>query len=426
MKITFSSQRHQQLLRLVCLGCLVLLFHHDVHAESNRSTRFHGDYSSSLDVSSASSKIELAHEFGRLHFPPKSQFGGSTVIQPRSTRVALVSDPTSKKRHPNQLDLAPEGTFSIVIIPDTQRYQGSGTKGAANDSSKVTNPIFEKWTDWIAANIKQQRIKFVSHVGDIVDVNHPAQWSIAKGCMDKLHGRVPYGISVGNHDMTGDGNSSLYQKFFPKAHFERFSWYGGCFENPNGSQSISGNPSTSLQLIEAGGMKFIYLHLECNAPDNVLHWANSTLEHYRDRRALITTHMGLGPRDKPTQPQDYFDAPKGRMLWTKRHGDRGNSPQQMWDKCFKLHPNLFMVCCGDQSRTQAMRQESIGEHGNPIHELLSDYGEGGIRVMRFIPSSNRIEVRTYDPVSQSLCESTSIVKDRDQHQFSIPYVMKPD
>jgi hypothetical protein len=44
--------------------------------------------------------------------------------------------------------------------------------------------------------------------------NKREQWSAALHCMAKLHGLVPYGISVGNHDMTGAGDLSLFQEAF--------------------------------------------------------------------------------------------------------------------------------------------------------------------------------------------------------------------
>tara|TARA_Y100001934_G_C12379979_1_gene791761 strand:- start:797 stop:1783 length:987 start_codon:yes stop_codon:yes gene_type:complete len=321
------------------------------------------------------------------------------------------------------LSPAPAGSFSIVVIPDTQHYRGRGTKGSGKDTQPLSNEVFEGYTDWIAANLERQRIVFVSHAGDIVDINNRAQWALARRCMDKLHGRVPYGISVGNHDMTAAGDSSLFQEFFPSSRFVGFDWYGGTFENPEGRPAISGNNANSMQLFAAGGMKFVVLHLECNAPDDVLKWADSVLRRHADRHAMITTHMGLGPRDKPKLASDYFDAPKGRMTWTKRHGKRGNSPQQMWDKCFSKHANLFLLCCGDQSRTQAMRLKSTGRNGNTVHELLSDYGANGLRVMRFIPTADRIEVRTWNPLTGALCESTKIVKDRSQHQFMLSHDM---
>lgn len=321
------------------------------------------------------------------------------------------------------IDAAPVGTFSIVIIPDTQRYKTVEVQQEGSGRKVITNAVFEKWTDWIAANLMRQNIVLVSHVGDIVDINNHDQWRVAKRCMNKLHGRVPYGISVGNHDMTSDGNAQLFQEYFPQQLFTNFDWYGGCFERESGNPEISVGNVNSVQLFEASGMKFVALHLECNAPDDVLNWASSILKLHHERRAIITTHMGLGPRDKPKTAEDFFNAQKGRMTWTKRHGSRGNSPQEMWEKCFSQHQNVFMICCGDQSRTQAMRLQSKGIHGNVVHELLSDYGYDGLRVMRFIPNENRIEVQTYDPVKDKLCLSTSIVKDAEQHQFILSYRM---
>jgi len=321
------------------------------------------------------------------------------------------------------LPAAPEGTFTIAVIPDTQGYRGKGTKRQPDSKDAVTNPVFEAYTKWIADNIERQRIVLVSHVGDIVDRDVPDQWEVARRCMDRLHGRVPYGISVGNHDMKGDGNSSLFQQYFPESRFADFEWYGGCFRNKGENQSISGNNANSCQLFSAEGLNFVFLHLECNAPDNVLAWADQVLERHSDRRALVTTHMGLGPRALPRTPRDFFDAPKGRMQWKKRHGKRGNTPEQMWQKCFRKHRNLFAIFCGDQSRTQAMRQTTLGEHGNPVHEALSDYGASGLRLYRFVPQENIIEGCTYSPFSRKLCEGTSIVRDRGEHQFTLKYDM---
>ena len=314
---------------------------------------------------------------------------------------------------------APEGTFSIVVIPDTQHY-----RHFKQDQNAWENPTFEVYTKWIAANVESQRIALVSHVGDIVDINERSQWKVARRCMDRLHGRVPYGISVGNHDMLRSGDSTLFQEFFPKSRFVEFDWYGGTYADTTRSTvSLSGNNANSFQLFSAQGLKFVFVHLECNAPDEVLDWASRVLRKHSDRRAIITTHMGLGPRDRPKKASDYFDAPKGRMTWKKCHGDRGNTPQQMWDKCFRQHKNVFMICSGDQSRTQAMHQSTRLDDGRTVHELLSDYGTNGLRVIRFIPVANRIEIRTWNPLKDDFTQSTSIVRDANRHQFDLPYRM---
>jgi hypothetical protein len=280
---------------------------------------------------------------------------------------------------------------------------------------------------WIADNIDRQNVVFVSHVGDIVDRNHRSQWEVARACMDVLHGKVPYGISVGNHDMTSRGDSSLFQEYFPRSRFEGFAWYGGSYEGSPSDLHVSGNNANSYQLFSAGGMDFVFLHLECNAPDDVLAWANGVLDEHSDRRAMITTHMGWGPAEKPKDNDEFISAPKGRMQWSKIHGKQGNTPQEMWDECYRKHKNLFAVFSGDQSRTQAIRAAKPGDGGNFVHELLQDYGTGWLRLYRFLPADDCIRAFTFDPNTEELCEGTDRVPDKGEHQFVIAYDMEtPD
>lgn len=324
-----------------------------------------------------------------------------------------------------KLPAAPADSFSIVLVPDTQAYRGAGTKGQPESSGPVTNDIFANHMRWIAANIESHKIAFVSHVGDIVDINEPAQWQVAQQCMNMIHGKVPYGISVGNHDMTSKGDSTLFQKYFPKTRFDEFDWYGGCYSGSPLGPQVSGNNANSYQLFSAGGIDFIFLHLECNAPDNVVDWANRLLETHSNRQALVTSHMGWGPRAKPLQDDEYFTGEKGRMEWVKIHGARGNSPQQLWEKCYRHHANLLAVFSGDQSRTQAYRAASRGDNGNTVHELLQDYGSGWLRIYRFHPARNVVEAFTFFPQTEELCEGTKIVPDRSAHQFQFETRLQP-
>ena len=162
-----------------------------------------------------------------------------------------------------ELAPAPEGSFSIVVLPDTQSY------------AAVKPEIFHAETQWIVENHERQRIRFVSHVGDIVDRNVPEQWQVAREAMDRLHGVVPYGFSVGNHDMvTATGECSLFERFFPASRFEAFAWYGGSHKNN----------ANSFQLFSAEGLDFVIVHLECNAPDNALAWANRVVSSVESSR----------------------------------------------------------------------------------------------------------------------------------------------
>jgi len=324
------------------------------------------------------------------------------------------------------LDLPPPGAFTLVVIPDTQGYRGRATKATPQSPEPLTNPVFQNHTRWIVENQRAQNIVFVSHVGDIVDINNAEQWTLARENLDRLHGVVPYSLTVGNHDMTSKGDASLYQRFFPAERFRSFPWYGGSYTHDRTDRNVSADNVNSFQLFSAGGLDFLHLSLECNAPDDVLAWADALLRRHANRRALVTTHMDLGPVAKPKDNEGYFKDPKGRMAWMKIHGARGNSPVQLWEKLFRKHSNLAFIFSGDQSRTTAMRLAAQGDAGNTVHSLLSDYTSSGpLRLYRFVPAEGEVRVLTYDTTRRTLVDSTSHVPDRDQHQFTISYAMKP-
>lgn len=337
------------------------------------------------------------------------------------TWIPCFFRPSASLAKDSPLAAAPAGSFSIVVIPDTQHYLGQGTKRQPQSTAEVTNQVFDNHTRWIVDNLAAQRIAFVSHVGDIVDRNVPQQWEVARRAMDRLHGRVPYGISVGNHDMTKAGDSSLFQEYFPAARFEPFAWYGESFTASADRPQVSGNNANSYSLFSAEGHDFVFLHLECNAPDDVLAWADQVLETHADRWALVTTHMDLGPIEHPQTNEGYINDPKGRMRWTKIHGPRGNTAQQMWDKCFRKHPNLRMIFCGDQSRSIALHLETSSNDGHVVHSLLSDYTSSGpLRIYRFRPADRAVDVVTYDTTRAELVDDTEHVHGRENHQFTLP------
>jgi len=322
------------------------------------------------------------------------------------------------------LDVLPPGAFTIVVIPDTQGYRGRATKSTPQSSDPLTNPVFQNHTRWIAENVREQNIVFVSHVGDIVDIDNAEQWQLARECLDRLHGVVPYGLVVGNHDMKNNGDATLFQRFFPAERFRAFPWYGGTYTHDRADQQVSANNANSYQLFTAAGLDFVHLNLECNAPDDVLAWASGILTKYAARRALVSTHMDLGPLTKPTADDGFFKDPKGRMTWVKVHGKRGNSPAQMWEKLYSRHANLAFVFSGDQSRTTAMRIAAQGSMGNFVHSLLSDYTSSGpLRLYRFIPAENKVRVITFDTTKRQLVETMSYVTDPAEHQFTVDYVM---
>jgi len=346
-------------------------------------------------------------------------------------------------------DPIPDSDFTIVVIPDTQHYLGPGTKIEANGGhplaklagepyadphlawakaqtfpeNEVINPYLERHIDWILENRETQRIAFVSHVGDIVEKDREVEWEVAATSFKRLLGIVPFGLTVGNHDMTSKGDAHLFQAVFPKSLFADQPWYLESYEHDRADEPfVSRNNVNSAQLFSAGGVDFIFVHLECNAPDDVLAWANRLIRSHPKRRALISTHMDLGIVKKPKTQDGFIHDPKGRMEWTKNHGKQGNTAVEMWEKCYQLHPNLDFVFSGDQSRVTALKLSAAADDGHLVHSLLSDYHSlGAIRLLRFRPKENRVDVVTYDTMLGNFVEATPYVPEREQHQFSLEW-----
>ena len=357
--------------------------------------------------------------------------GGAIDVEsagPETWFFKVVSRKSTAKTAQEPLPPIPDDAFTYVVIPDTQLYRGEGAyarPGMPKQTGPTCNPAFSSRIDWIERNIKKERIAFVSHVGDIVDMRNPQQWAFASEQMAKLDGKVPYGISVGNHDTEeSDAVASGFTRTFPASRYKANAWYAGHF----------GDNVNSCQLFEAGGMKFVVLHLECNAPEDVLEWADGMMEKYCDRMGIVVTHMYLGflteEQDMVRQERQYVDPPGygdwfGVMAWKKEHGENGTTAQEMWDRHFSKHQNLFLILCGDQSTATTWRQLQTGRHGNVVHSILQDYPrksdrEDWLRLLRFRPAKGVVEVYTYSPVQDRLCDDAGYWHGRHWHQFEIP------
>ncbi len=334
-----------------------------------------------------------------------------------------IKDPSQV---PAELKLteAPPKTFTLAVIPDTQLYYGTG---AAKDTNSVPrNPAFLSRVSWIADNIASQRIVFVSHMGDIVDRNNHHQWKVAKQYISRFNDLIPYGLTVGNHDLRGaTGDSSLFQQYFGAENFTGKPWYGGYYQGRQvDGVNVSGNNANSFQFFSAEGINFIILHLECNAPDDVLAWADDVLRRHPRHLAIISTHMYLGIEVKKPRRELKREQIGKRMLWKKVHGARGNTPQQLWEKCFSQHPQILMILAGDQSGVIAARQQDIGRHGNLVYEIMQDYPrrsdyDDWLRLFRFDPQAGELKVITYSPIQQSLCGGIGYLPEIEHHQFTL-------
>lgn len=252
--------------------------------------------------------------------------------------------------------------FSIVILPDTQKYTIGGRHG----------DIFAGQTEWVTGNAEALNLKFVIHEGDVVETpDAEDQWKLADKVFAALDGKVPYTISVGNHDMdVGKRDKSHFNRYFPASRFEAQAGYGGHMETM---------PANRYHLLQAGGMRFLILSLEYQPPSEVLAWANDVVADHPNERVIVNTHSFLNVNE------------------------RNEVGENVWNEFVRKHPNIFLVVSGHLS---VGRRADKGDHGNTVHQVLANYqghrrgGNGWLRVLRFHPDEDRIEVSTFSTVLQ--------------------------
>ena len=281
-------------------------------------------------------------------------------------------------------------SFSVVVLPDTQNY------------AEKFPETYMAQTQWIRDNVEEENIKFVMHLGDIVQHYNDSeeQWQVADRAHQLLDGIVPYSVLPGNHDLeykdkVYSRETRFYNKYFGPQRFADYPWYGGHWQDTNDNNYCT---------FEAGGMKFLVISLEYAPRDEVLVWATDIAASHPDHRVLVATHCYMRPAGRDSQAG----------------GTLGNSGDGIWEKFVRRSPNVFLVTSGHVLGVG--RQVSTNDAGLPVHETLVDYqglpngGDGWLRIMRFVPDENRIEIRAYSPLLNETMDS-------DGHTFMIEYDM---
>ena len=273
---------------------------------------------------------------------------------------------------------SPKAPFSVILLPDTQLY------------SENNPQYFYDQTRWVSDHIQDENIKFVTHVGDIVQNYDQAEseWEVANGAMGLLDGHVPWGVAVGNHDYDLGENgkpvrkASAFLKWFGPDRFADQKWFRGAHDNG----------INSYQVFTAGTRSFLIFHLASDVPDEIIRWAKDVLAEHRDLPAIVTTHIYLDDRSQARHSEPY-------ML-----GQTGNSGEQIWQKFIRSSPQVFMVLCGHSSTAGGeWYQVSKNDTGQDVFEVLADYqarengGDGWLRIVRFDEAQGRIWFKTYSP-----------------------------
>jgi hypothetical protein len=270
------------------------------------------------------------------------------------------------------------GDFAIVVLPDTQFY------------SQTYPQILDSQAQWIADNAAAQNIQLAVGVGDIVNVGtSAAQWANAShsaGILDQAH--VPYAFTIGNHDydtLPPTSRTAInFNQYFGPSRYANAPYYGSTNFPPGSNENF-------YETFTWGGKAYLILVLEFVPRDSALAWAKSVLDANTDKEVIVATHSYLYSDNTTVDECDTSD-----MV-----GDNNGSMQ--WSKLISQYPNISVVLSGHITNQFNARRSDVGVNGNFVHQIFANWqtwtngGNGYLRIMRFSPSNNTINVQAYSP-----------------------------
>jgi hypothetical protein len=294
---------------------------------------------------------------------------------------------------PTSLFNAPHGSWTLVVLPDTQAYAAHFPE------------IFLRMTQWIAAHRESHDIRFVVHEGDIVDADVHPQWMVAHRALNVLtQANIPMALTLGNHDMEAErgvtySRSTLLNSYFNACdyrHSKAFGFFEPCrlenswheFSTPTGD--------------------YLVVALEFGPRAAVIAWANRIVSERPQCRVLVVTHVYLyfdGTRyDWAKYGRKQFSGLNPKAEPYARDGDVSDG-EDLWRDFVSLHPQIDFVFSGHTGEKGVAHLASPGSKGGTVHQLLVNYqprawGQGGcgfFRLLQFHPDGKTVRNCSYSP-----------------------------
>jgi hypothetical protein len=274
--------------------------------------------------------------------------------------------------------------FTIAVLPDTQYY-------SQNNIANPNSSLFHDQVDWLLGHRESLNLKFVTHLGDVVNVAGAAgsasgQWAVAQSAMARLKdSTLPFNILPGNHDWTstaGTGSIEHYRSRFGDQanYFQGKSWFLGY--DPRGVNSAA------LFDTPAGPMLNISLEFNATSPTSIngapsspIAWAQSVINANKGVPTIISTHNAINPGS-----------------------GRDGFGQSLFKQLVRDNNQVFMVLNGHYTGNDNEQDlTSLNSYGRVVFERGVDYqnnangGDGWMNLIEFDPDAKKIRLATYSP-----------------------------
>lgn len=257
--------------------------------------------------------------------------------------------------------------FALAVLPDTQYLFDA-------DSSDP-EPLRATFRH-LAAEREEANIAFMTHLGDVTEHGTQEEIELAANTFRTIHGKVPYSVLAGNHDIrssTDDqrGDSPYLDAFGPKRYATMPTFRGA---SPDGYNSY--------HVLSAAGREWLVLALDWRVSDKGLGWAQGVLDAHPTLPAVLTTHD---------------------IAWSDDHGKAqlsGNG-QRLWDGLIRGNDQIFLALGGHY--WPPGRTVLTNDADNDVHVHITNYqdryygGAGMIRLYGFDLARKVVDVETFSP-----------------------------
>ncbi len=255
----------------------------------------------------------------------------------------------------------PEPTpFSIAWISDTQEY------------TAADNEVFGTMTQWIADTRGDYNTVAAIHTGDIVyNAYRDYQWQNSADAFSRL----PDGM----HVLTVAGNHDFLEKYDPATPYLD----GRPDTDYDPGRAFDKDGYAYYTTFTEGGVPFLVFSLSYGYEVAAKDWINDICSRYPDHYGILCLHT-------------YVDA-----------GGYSSVGKRIIENVVMRSPNIRLVLCG-HARGTAYRPEALDDDGDgkpdrTVHQMMmntqddQEKGIGFLRILRFDPHNDSIEVITYSP-----------------------------
>lgn len=238
------------------------------------------------------------------------------------------------------------------------------------DSQKIMNEApagFLSTMDKITTDPQTKDVSFIMQMGDIVEDCLTSNWTVAREGWQKLDGKIPYVLGIGNNDIANDNGGDKYKQYFPLSFYQTWPSFVSNFD-----QSIN-----IAQRFSVAGVNWLVISMRISPAANIIAWAENLIVSNPTNRVLIISH----------------DA----------------NPTSAVTTMALKHPNVVMVLCGHTETVEPV--ELNGTQGNKLlylktcfhNKVLDMYG----CILNFDVNAGTISGRYYSPQYEKFWDDTT-------------------